>query len=148
MRHFFLATIALLGCSGPDLPPGWEDAERIEGLTQTECAGSPYGDGPDETLTATGKAGAVSIAYDAAHFRCEQQVEGFARTTAHSVSVLVQPIDMNPSAVAGCDCLYDIRMTVGGLDQGAASVELYRRWDNANTHNDPVKIGAASVDVP
>lgn len=146
-RVTILLAAALLGCSSPDLPAGWEDAVRIEGLTQKECKGSSLDANAGETLVVGAKAGAVSIAYDAAHFRCAQDVEGFERTEASKLMVLVQPIDMNPSEVAGCDCLYDIGMTIDGLERGKTSVELYRRWDNLNTPNDPKLVGSTQVDV-
>jgi hypothetical protein len=60
--------------------------------------------------------------------------------------VLVQPIDMNPSAVAACDCLYEIRMTVPV--EVPATVTLYRRWDALNEPNDPVEIGSVDVRLP
>ena len=47
-------------------------------------------------------------------FRCAQSVEGFWLAEHDTLHVLVQPIDMDPSEVAGCDCLYDLSMTVPG----------------------------------
>lgn len=137
-----------IGCGGADLPEGWEDATAIEGLTQSECKASAYDETVKETLSATPERGAVRLDYGAAHFRCEQEVEGFVRIAGSKVDVLVQPVDMAPGAVAGCDCLYDIGMTIAGLSKGAVSVELYRRWDNLNEPNNPVKIGAAEVEIP
>ncbi|MGK3987829.1 hypothetical protein WME99_32610 [Sorangium sp. So ce136] len=140
--------LVLVGCGGADLPEGWEDAEAIEGLTQSECMASAYDETVKETLAATTESGAVRLDYRAAHFRCDQEVEGFVRTAGGKVEVLVQPTEMDPGAVAGCDCRYDIGMTLEGLGKGAVAVELYRRWDNLNEPNDPVKVGSAEVQIP
>lgn len=140
-RCVISAALLLAGC-GNDLPPGWEGAERIEDLYQRECSGDPY-TGGDERVEAEATPDAIGVDYLDAHFRCEQKVEGFFKTSGDRVDVLVQPIDMNPSAVAACDCLYDIRMTLPVT--APATVTLYRRWDALNEPNDPVEIG--SVDV-
>ncbi|KYF71981.1 hypothetical protein BE11_03505 [Sorangium cellulosum] len=150
MRNMMVGFGMLLavGCGGADLPEGWEDAEAIEGLTQSECTASAYDATVKETLAATPERGAVHLDYGAAHFRCEQAVEGFVRRSGGKVDVLVQPVDMDPSAVAGCDCRYDIGMTIKGLGKGTVAVDLYRRWDNLNEPNDPVKIGSADAEIP
>jgi hypothetical protein len=129
-----------------DLPPDWEDAEPVAALVQTECGGDPY-EGADERLEAEGGGGEVSLSYREAHFRCEQEVEAFYLLEGDTLSVLVQPIDMDPGAVAGCDCLYDVDITVDGLEVGALNVALFRRWDNLNDPNDPVAIDSAEVEV-
>jgi hypothetical protein len=147
-RMMVFGALVLVGCGGADLPEGWETAKAIEGLTQTECKGSALDETIMEQLVATPEAGAVRLKYNAAHFRCEQEVEGFVRIGSGKVDVLVQPVDMDPSAVAGCDCLYDIGMAIKGLPKGAVDVELYRRWDNINDPNDPEKVGSAEVQVP
>jgi hypothetical protein len=82
-----------------------------------------------------------------AHFRCEQSVEGFLRESGSAVDLLVQPIDMNPTSVAMCDCLYEIVMIVKPLAAGQHDVTLYRRWDAINEPNDPVLIGTAQAQV-
>jgi hypothetical protein len=143
-----VAALLVVGCGGADLPEGWEDAEAIEGLTQSECKAGVSEDTVQEALVATPERGAVHIEYRAAHFRCDQGVEGFVRTAGGRVDVLVQPVDMDPGAVAGCDCRYDIDMAIKGLSKGAVAVELYRRWDNLNEPNDPKKIGSAEVQIP
>jgi hypothetical protein len=148
MRNMIMVigALMLVGCSA-DLPEGWETAEAIEGLKQAECKGSAYDETVKEQLVATAEAGAVKVEYSAAHFRCEQKVEGFVRRGSGKVDVLVQPVDMNPSAVAGCDCLYDIDMAIQGLSKGKVDLGLYRRWDNLNDPNDPEKVGSAEVEV-
>jgi hypothetical protein len=145
---WMVAALVLVGCGGADLPAGWEDAEAIEGLTQSECKASAYDDTVKEELVATPERGAVRLEYRAAHFRCDQEVEGFVRIASGRVDVLVQPAEMDPGSVAGCDCRYDIGMAIEGLSKGAFAVELYRRWDNINEPNDPKKIGSADVQIP
>ena len=150
MRNSAWMVAALLGvgCGGADLPEGWEDAEAIEGLTQSECKASAYDETVKESLVATPERGAVRLEYGAAHFRCHQEVEGFVRIAGDRVDVLVQPEDMDPGGVAGCDCRYDVGMAIKGLNKGAVTVELYRRWDNINDPNDPKKVGSAEVQIP
>lgn len=91
--------------------------------------------------------GAASLDYREAHFRCEQDVEGYYQIEGDTLSVLVQPVDMNPSQTAKCDCLYDIDMEIGDLAAGSLTVELFRRWDNINDDNDPVAVGEAEVEI-
>lgn len=150
MRNMMSRLMALLlvGCGGADLPEGWEDAEAIEGLTQSECKASAYDMTVKEALVATPERGAIHLEYLAAHFRCAQEVEGFVRIAGGRVDVLVQPADMDPGSVAACDCRYDIGMAIKGLSKGAVAVDLYRRWDNLNEPNAPVKVGSAEVQIP
>ena len=145
-----LACAVLLagGCASADLPAGWEDAERIEGLSQAPCGSSALlPDRPDEALRWQSAETRLDIAYDHAHFRCEQEVQGFLRKAGERLDVLVQPVDMDPGAVAGCDCLYDISMQIP-LARGAYSLSLFRRWDNLNNPNPPVEIGRADIELP
>jgi hypothetical protein len=86
------------------------------------------------------------VKYDHAHFRCAQDVEGFVKRGGDAIDLLVQPIDMAPDAVAGCDCLYDISMSVPA-PKGDYSLTLYRRWDSINKPNDPVAVGATEVTI-
>ncbi len=77
------------------------------------CGDSPTGapdDSPHKSIHVDGGLGSVNVAYDDAHFRCDQTVEGFLRTSTGQADFLVQPTDMNPASVADCDCLYDITM--------------------------------------
>jgi hypothetical protein len=144
----------LHGCSGagsgtkPDLPAGWENAQSVKSFTQATCSGAPdIPGGPIESIDATASAGSVNIAYHAANFRCDQRVAGFVRTGPGSAEFLVQPVDMNPSSVAGCDCLYEVAMVANAMP-GPTTVTVYRRWDEHSGNTDPVKIGTASVNVP
>lgn len=139
--------LSLAACAdSADLPEGWEAAERVEGLKQAPCAGSALGRDTPEALQANAAASGIAVSYDHAHFRCEQDVEAFVRRASGALDLLVQPIDMDPSAVAGCDCLYDVSMQVP-VARGDYRLKLYRRWDNINHPNEPVKIGETDVSV-
>jgi hypothetical protein len=152
LRAGILSAAALLpGCGGEsdtvdraDLPAGWESAERVAGLVQLECEGSPY-EGYDERVAFQPGDGSVVIEYSEAHFRCAQDVEGFVRGEGGGLDVLVQPIDMDPDRVAACDCLYDITIELDPVTAGEHAVTVYRRWDNLNEPNDPVEIGSGMV---
>jgi hypothetical protein len=62
------------GCT-EDLPAGWEGAEHVTKLTQSECAGNAYeGDSSATFLPGRRK---LTLEYEHAHFRCQQEVEGF-----------------------------------------------------------------------
>jgi hypothetical protein len=115
-------------------------------LTQAECSGSPL-DNRNEQVSFTPSKGKVDIDYQEAHFRCAQDVEGFFRTTGSGIDVLVQPVDMNPDSVARCDCLYDITILLDPVTPGQHAVAVYRRWDNINEDNEPVRIGGETVQV-
>lgn len=137
-----LAAIALAAC-GPDLPAGWEDARPVTSLVQTACLdASPY-EPHDERAEGDLGSSPYQVSLKEGHFRCEQEVAGFYRLAGAGVDVLVQPADMNPRLVAGCDCLYDIDMTLRlEVDLAPERVTVYRRWDNLNDPNEPVEIGA------
>lgn len=133
--------ITLLLACGPELPAGWEDAVPVRDLLQQPCAGDPYGETNERIEVDFDRS--VHVDYREAHFRCAQDVEGFARSEDDRLDLLVQPIDMHPTAVAGCDCLYDVSMDVPA-DTIPAEVRLYRRWDDWNDPNDPVLVGTAA----
>lgn len=137
-----------VGCAGTDadLPAGWEDAARIESLVQHECKSGSAIESPEGVRFAAGPQD-LEVAYDHAHFRCEQKVEGFVRESAAAIELLVQPVEMDPSAVAGCDCRYDIAIRLP-IRSGRYVAKLYRRWDNINDPNLPVAIGESTLTVP
>src|SRR5262249_34781658 len=140
--------LVLAGCGGSaDLPAGWEGAERIADFSQNACSGDSFGETVHEKVVVAALNGSVRVEYDDAQFRCNQNVEGFARTSSGGLDVLVQPVDMDPTEVARCDCLYDVSMTIDGLATGATKVGVYRRWDNINTPNDPVRVGSSTVEI-
>ncbi len=128
-----------LGCT-PELPVGWEDASPVRSLVQTDCEGSPY-EGVNERLEGDLAGDPLQVSYLEAHFRCAQAVEAFWLEEADEVRVLVQPIDMHPKMVAGCDCLYNLDIEVGRPEVAPASVVVFRRWDFMNTPNEPVRVG-------
>ena len=134
--------LLLLAACGPDLPEGWEDAEPIDNFGQSECAGDPYGETETEVRATVGGPG-IEIIAEPMHFRCAQEVEGFLRQQGDALDVLVQPVDMDPSAVAGCDCLYTI--TAGLPFDPPATITVYQRWDNLNEPNDPLEVASTTV---
>jgi hypothetical protein len=129
----------LVGC-GPELPDGWEDAQPVASLEQTECAGNPY-EAFDERVESDLTGDPLVVEVFESPFRCEQDVEGFWKRDGDDVEVLVQPIDMNPGVVAGCDCLFDLVIEVTTTDEPPTRLGVYRRWDDLNDDNDPVEIG-------
>ena len=145
---------ALAACSSGSkrfpltFPAGWEGSQAVAQYTQAACSGSADAPGsPTESFDASAGPASVNIAYHAAHFRCEQSVQGFVRTGPKGLDFLVQPVDMNPASVAGCDCLYEISLAAKA-PPGATTVTLYRRWDNSGGSSDPVQVGTAAVTIP
>jgi hypothetical protein len=141
-----VAVVLGSGACNPDLPEGWEGAARLA-LTQSPCEGSAYDGSTPETVSVTPHTGGLSIRYTGAHFRCEQAVEGFVRSDGFEVALLVQPEDMAPFGVAGCDCLYDIEAAME-VAPGEYSVSVYRRWDSINKPNPPVLVGSSQAVGP
>jgi hypothetical protein len=94
-----------------DLPSDWQGAERVTNLIQLDCEGSPLEESNDRATFLPGD-GSLGVQYDEAHFRCEQDVEGFFKEEGDTLDILVQPIDMHPTSVAACDCLYDITIAI------------------------------------
>jgi hypothetical protein len=145
-RHVAFIASLLCACSSnhADLPKGWGNASRVKSLVQEVCPGSDMSFSAEHAAF-TGAAGSIDVDYQDAHFRCEQDVEGFFKAGGTTVDILVQPIDMHPSAVAMCDCGYNITFVVEPVPAGNVETTLYRRWDSINNPNDPVPISAASV---
>jgi len=141
------AVMAVACSSSADLPGGWEGATSVQSFTQATCSGSFGPDSPAPSIDVTASAGAVHVAYHAAQFRCAQAVQGFLRTGPKTADLLVQPTDMKPDKVAGCDCLYEIDATFSAAS-GPTTVTVYRRWDEESGSTDPVQVGTATVDVP
>jgi hypothetical protein len=127
-----------------DLPAGWEDAEPIADFTQTECAGDAYDTGVTPEVAATAATDGVDVAATQVAFRCAQDVEGFWRASGDAADVLLQPVDMNPTSVAKCDCLYDFAMLV---PTDASNVTVYSRGDHKSGRDDePAEVGSADVE--
>ena len=143
----YLACAFVLGaCSSSDLPEGWGNAARAKNFVQKVCPTSGA-DFSDERASFTGGTGSIGVDYQDAHFRCEQNVEGFFKAVTGTVDILVQPIDMHPGSVAGCDCGYNITFMVEPVSAGTQQTTLYRRWDDQNSPNDPVVVATALVPV-
>ena len=139
--------LCLVACSNDDdLPPGWEDAEPVAELTQSSCSEGAPGKHDEHATFAPGEK-RVDVEYLDAHFRCEQRVEGFYKDSGGRLDVLVQPVEMHPSSVTRCDCLYDIGVAIEDIRAGSRTVTLFRRWDDLNDPNDPVTIDSESIVV-
>jgi hypothetical protein len=148
IRHMLclLALASVVGCGSTDLPAGWSGAARIDDFTQTECNGSAFG-GPAAVVGVEGVSTGVELDYEHASFRCSQDVEGFLRRSEGTLDVLVQPVDMDPDAVARCSCLYDIHANLD-VAPGTYSVNVFRRGDNKSGQKVPVQVGSAEATVP
>jgi hypothetical protein len=146
VRRVFFAWVCVVGaCSSDELPQGWGNATPVKNLVQAVCAGSM--EFSNEHASFTGGSGSIGVDYQEAHFRCEQDVYGVFKVGNAAVEILVQPIDMHPEAVAGCDCGYNITFLVEPVPSGTMQTTLYRRWDALNSPNDPVPIASAPVVV-
>ncbi len=140
-----IAALFLLACDSADLPPGWEDATRIEDFTQKQCKGSSEIEEP-EAVTATGRRGVVSVDYSHAPFRCSQDVEGYLRRSSGKLDVLVQPVDMDPDSVAKCSCRYDIVAEIPAKP-GLYTVTVHQRGDH-KSGRDLYVVGSDDARVP
>jgi hypothetical protein len=144
MRHLnlilaaaMLTTIAA-GCDDEpdyDLPAGWEGALHVEVFQGPEGEDCDAYDPPAEVVAAGLHEGAVRLVYEHAVFNCAEDHEAFVRERQGGYDVLLQPIDMNPDALAGCMCAYRVRIPIG---TGAAGTEvsLFRR-NNREVEEDP-----------
>jgi hypothetical protein len=148
---FIALSASAVGCgsatnpsSSADLPTGWKNASSVTQFLQFSCQGSAL-EGGDERMEARGAEHEVLIEYFDAHFRCAQDVEAFSKEKGNNLDVLVQPVDMDPEGVAGCDCLYEIHMVVDTEKEQDYGLTLYRRWDNWNDDNDPVEVASQDV---
>ena len=124
MAVFFTACVS-------DLPEGWGQSEMIDELQQSECEGDPYEteeSSEEDSLHGRIENGELQLQYSKAAFRCDQVVEGFYMIEDGALSILIQPQEMNPSMVAKCDCLYDIDISILGLE-GINEIDVYKRSD-------------------
>ncbi len=111
-----------------DLPPDFENAQLIEDFVQRDCEGSAYDSAiAPTTASVVARDSGTEVAVGPLGFRCAQKVQGFWVGEGDEVSVLIQPVDMNPTEVAGCDCLYDVDFT---LPTTTSAVAVYTRGDN------------------
>ena len=79
---------------GIDFPEGWDDAQNVENLVQSECEGDPYADeeetSTDEEVSAISGSfsdGELQLTYSKAIFRCEQEVAGYHIATDNTTYV-------------------------------------------------------------
>ena len=137
-----IAAALLGGCYvEDDLPEGWEDAQLVEDLDQSDCEdGDPY-EGPPPTLSSPLGSTPLEVGVEHAVFRCDQAVQGFWKKDGDTYDVLVQPEKMNPRKVAKCDCAYVLDIDVTNTDAPPTSVTVFLRKDNLNDDNDPVLVG-------
>jgi hypothetical protein len=144
-----VVAFGLGGCASDeetaDLPAGWENAKRVTDFIQHDCGGSAL-DEHDERATFLPSDAGLDVRYEDAHFRCEQDVEGFYKDSGGKLDILVQPVEMNPSSIVRCDCLYEITFAIEPL-AGSRQATLFRRWDAMNEPNDPVEIASEAVAV-
>ncbi len=133
--------VLAFGCF--DLPPDFEGAHLIPDFHQAECSESAYDTGVGEPVaTLAQNDSESSVAVGPVGFRCAQDVQGFWIEANDGLSVLVQPIDMNPAAVAGCDCLYDLTMTLPSVTD---RVEVWTRGDNQSGRSEPTLEATAAL---
>jgi hypothetical protein len=128
----FLA-LGTVECGAPeesDLPPGWEAAARLS-VDQSACQ---QGAGPP-ALMLMRDMGRLRGTYAHAAFRCQQRLCGY-RLDAGQTRILVQPCEMDPSAVPKCDCLYTVGFDLPELESGR-TVELHRRLDRYGALTEP-----------
>jgi len=144
-----VVAFGLGGCGSdaetPDLPAGWDGAVRATNFVQHDCAGSALAE-HNERASFRPRDASLDILYEDAHFRCEQDVEGFYKNSGDTLDMLVQPVDMHPSSVTRCDCLYMITFTIPPF-AGSRRATLFRRWDDLNEPNDPVEIASGTVQI-
>lgn len=132
-----LAT-AIFGCDDEpdyDLPEGWEGATHVEVFQGPEGEDCDPENQQSEVIAAGLHEGSIRLVYEHGVFNCAEDHEAFVREREGGYDVLLQPIEMNPDALAGCMCNYRVRIPVG---TGAAGTEasLYRR-NNHEVENDP-----------
>lgn len=120
--------LLFVGClmTGPDLPEGWEDAERIEDFTQAQC-----GDTGVVALTAVASGDGVELGAGPVNARCAQDLEAYWQ----GAEVLVQPVDMEPDSVAKCGCAYDLSMLVP--TPAPVTLDVYQRTDRYGGDGEP-----------
>ncbi len=135
----------LLGCA--DLPVAFEGATPVPGFEQSGCLGEPS---PAIAAhgTITSITGGVDVWLADLPFRCEQRLEAFMLVEERTeVSLLVQPIDMDPEEVAKCDCLYEVTAHIV-LTTGHYNMDVYIRGDHSSGHDSPKLVAWGPFEVP
>ena len=139
----FTVLVALLACA-PDLPEGWETAERVAAFAQTPCDG---GGASTFSGSATSEGNFVAIEAQPVSARCDQALEAWWQATGSGGGeVLVQPVDMNPASVAKCDCgpvAVSFRVPTTTL----STFDVYKRDDrHGNDDPQPYLLGQVGVE--
>ena len=138
-------TLCLIAC-GPDLPDNWSNAEEIVDFTQSMCQGSPDDEPQDKELEAMKDESSIVVLYNNVTLNCDTEIEGFQQVDGNTISVLLQPEDMNPSGRSKCICLYDFEFVIPNITSGSYEVELFWRKDNTQENNEPFFIDSISID--
>ena len=134
--------VTLLACA-PDLPEGWETAERVTDFAQTPCdkanTSTFYG-----AVTSDGDS--VTIEAQPVSARCDQALEAWWQATGSGGGeVLVQPVDMNPASVGKCACgpvAVSFRVPTTTL----STFDVYKRDDRHGTDDpQPYLLGEVGV---
>ena len=115
------------GCLALVLPEGWEEAiqadsfrwEELGTVDSVEWAG--FG-----TMQLFGNYDSIDVNYQDS-FPCTEQLRAFVRVDGEQIDLLVQPVDLHPSAVAGSNCVMEMTVHAPDLEQGRYSIALYRR---------------------
>lgn len=137
--------IFLLACA--DLPEGFEGATPVPGFEQSACLGTP-----DPTTasygTITSITGGVDVWVAELPFRCEQRLEGFMLVEEdNAVSLLIQPIDMDPEDPKECACTYEVTAHIV-LTTGMYTMDVFRRGDHSSPNDEPVLVAYGPFEVP
>ena len=136
------ALTAGCGEEGPNLPEGWEEAELIRELEQSECAGDPGEVTPElqtQILTSS-----LLIDMTGIPFRCDQPVEAWLRRQGVTDTIILQPVEMTPETVARCDCAYDFSLRYNPAPD-VSTVELNVRADEYGGPASPQRIGTINI---
>lgn len=136
--------LLLLACA--DLPEELEGATPVPGFQQSACLGDPnpnrlpYGSWVSIT-------GGADVYVNDVTFRCDQRLEGFMLVEKQHVSLLVQPIDMDPEDPEECACLYNVDMHIV-LTTGSYLMDVYRRGDHQGKDDEMALILTGEFAVP
>lgn len=108
-------------------------SSQASSFTQSECQknlpllpNSP--DGADVAATADGEY--IAVSYKLAPFRCAQKVSFYGEFNGDVLEVTARPVDLDPAAVAGCDCTYNLTGKFGPYPAGAYTVKIFHQGDN------------------
>ena len=107
---------------------------------------NPYNTKPE--IAVTKATSTLNVMYKNVRFRCEQKTLIEAFLDGQILRVVARPIEMNPSVVAGCDCIYDLGAQVGPLPAGKYTLKVQRQTDNyggksetSDLHTQEIELG-------